>query len=102
MSRAGSISEKFLARLAHRSDSRFVLQEIFDRQIKKPFVPFIVRLKDGRKLMVQRRGEVHPRPSLNTLLYWNKKMGGPESFDASTIVEVVKAPRRARKRRTSR
>ena len=79
-----------------------MLQEIFDRQIKKPFEPFIVRLRDGRKLMVLQRGEVHPRPSLNTLLYWNKKMGGPESFDASTIVEVEKAPRRARKRRQTR
>ena len=78
-----------------------MLQEIFDRQIKKPFVPFIVRLKDGRKLMVQRRGEVHPRPSLNTLLYRNK-LGYPESVDASMIVELVKAPRRARKRRASK
>lgn len=76
-----------------------MLQELYKRQARKPFEPFVVRMNDGRKLTVTRASKVHPRPSLNTFLYWNDKLRGPESFDAAAIVEVVKVSRRTRKRR---
>ena len=76
-----------------------MLQEIDDCQLKKPFKPFIIRLKDGRELLVPHPGRVHPRPSYKQLLYRNPKSGAVEAFDCSEIVAVEKAPRRRRKAR---
>ncbi len=77
-----------------------MLQEIKAWQAKVPFEPFIIRLNDGRKLVVADRETVRTRPTFNVLLFFNAKLDAAEDFDASAIIGIEKAPRRKRKRRS--
>ena len=78
-----------------------MLDEIRNRQARVPFEPFIIRLNNGRKLLVAGRETVRVRPQHNVLLFSNDKLDAAEDFDASMIVSLEKAPARRRTRRLS-
>jgi hypothetical protein len=74
--------------------------QIFDAWTARPFVPFRLRLPDGRALFVRHPELMSLAPDRRALFFWDSPTGG-HMVDALLVSDVEFVDRRRRRRRSA-